>query len=384
MLPEKKPASPLFSSGPCAKRPGWTIGNLKNAPLGRSHRAAIGKTRLKVAIDKTHAMLGLPADYRVGIVPGSDTGAVEMALWSLLGARGVDMLAWESFGSEWITDVNKQLKLNDVRKIEAPYGELPDLTQVDPARDVVFTWNGTTSGVKVPNGDWIADNRAGLTICDATSAAFAMDLPWDKLDVTTFSWQKVMGGEGAHGIIILSPRAVERLENYAPAWPLPKIFRLTKNGKLIEGIFKGATINTPSMLCVEDYLDTLNWGEEVGGLKGLVQRSEDNLAVLRAWVDQTDWVDFLAVDPTTVSNTSVCLKITAGWFTALSGDDQSAAAKGIAGLLDEQGVAYDIGAYRDAPAGLRIWAGSTIEAVDLSDLTPWLDWAYGEVKAKYN
>jgi phosphoserine aminotransferase len=307
-----------------------------------------------------------------------------MALWSLLGARGVDMLAWESFGSEWITDVNKQLKLNDVRKIEAPYGELPDLTQVDPARDVVFTWNGTTSGVKVPNGDWIADNRAGLTICDATSAAFAMDLPWDKLDVTTFSWQKVMGGEGAHGIIILSPRAVERLENYAPAWPLPKIFRLTKNGKLIEGIFKGATINTPSMLCVEDYLDTLNWGEEVGGLKGLVQRSEDNLAVLRAWVDQTDWVDFLAVDPTTVSNTSVCLKITAGWFTALSGDDQSAAAKGIAGLLDEQGVAYDIGAYRDAPAGLRIWAGSTIEAVDLSDLTPWLDWAYGEVKAKYN
>jgi phosphoserine aminotransferase len=384
MLPEKKPASPLFSSGPCAKRPGWTIGNLKNAPLGRSHRAAIGKTRLKDAIDKTHAMLGLPADYRVGIVPGSDTGAVEMALWSLLGARGVDMLAWESFGSEWITDVNKQLKLNDVRKIEAPYGELPDLTQVDPARDVVFTWNGTTSGVKVPNGDWIADNRAGLTICDATSAAFAMDLPWDKLDVTTFSWQKVMGGEGAHGIIILSPRAVERLENYAPAWPLPKIFRLTKNGKLIEGIFKGATINTPSMLCVEDYLDTLNWGEEVGGLKGLVQRSEDNLAVLRAWVDQTDWVDFLAVDPTTVSNTSVCLKITAGWFTALSGDDQSAAAKGIAGLLDEQGVAYDIGAYRDAPAGLRIWAGSTIEAVDLSDLTPWLDWAYGEVKAKYN
>lgn len=384
MLPEKKPASPLFSSGPCAKRPGWTIGNLKNAPLGRSHRAAIGKTRLKDAIDKTHAMLGLPADYRVGIVPGSDTGAVEMALWSLLGARGVDMLAWESFGSEWITDVNKQLKLNDVRKIEAPYGELPDLTQVDPARDVVFTWNGTTSGVKVPNGDWIADNRAGLTICDATSAAFAMDLPWDKLDVTTFSWQKVMGGEGAHGIIILSPRAVERLENYAPAWPLPKIFRLTKNGKLIEGIFEGATINTPSMLCVEDYLDTLNWGEEVGGLKGLVQRSEDNLAVLRAWVDQTDWVDFLAVDPKTVSNTSVCLKITAGWFTALSGDDQSAAAKGIAGLLDEQGVAYDIGAYRDAPAGLRIWAGSTIEAVDLSDLTPWLDWAYGEVKAKYN
>lgn len=384
MLPEKKPASPLFSSGPCAKRPGWTIENLKNAPLGRSHRAAVGKTRLKDAIDKTHTLLGLPDDYRVGIVPGSDTGAVEMALWSLLGARGVDMLAWESFGSGWITDVTKQLKLNDVRKIEAPYGELPDLTQVDPARDVVFTWNGTTSGVKVPNGDWIADNRAGLTICDATSAAFAMDLPWEKLDVTTFSWQKVMGGEGAHGIIILSPRAVERLENYTPAWPLPKIFRMTKNGRLIEGIFKGATINTPSMLCVEDYLDTLNWGEEVGGLNGLIKRSEDNLAVLKAWVDQTDWVDFLAIDPATVSNTSVCLKISADWFQNLSDEDKAAAAKKLASLLDEQGVAFDIGAYRDAPAGLRIWAGSTIEAADLNDLTPWLDWAYGEVKAQYN
>lgn len=384
MLPEKKPASPLFSSGPCAKRPGWTIENLRNAPLGRSHRAAIGKSRLKAAIDKTHALLGLPENYRVGIVPGSDTGAVEMALWSLLGARGVDMLAWESFGSGWITDVTKQLKLNDVRKIEAPYGELPDLTQVDPARDVVFTWNGTTSGVKVPNGDWIADNRAGLTICDATSAAFAMDLPWEKLDVTTFSWQKVMGGEGAHGILILSSRAVERLESYTPAWPLPKIFRLTKNGKLIEGIFKGATINTPSMLCVEDYLDTLNWGEEVGGLNGLIKRSEDNLAVLKAWVDQTDWVDFLAKDPATVSNTSVCLKISADWFQSLSDEDKAAAAKKLAGLLDEQDVAYDIGAYRDAPAGLRIWAGSTIEAADLKDLTPWLDWAYGEVKAQYN
>lgn len=384
MLPELKPASPLFSSGPCAKRPGWTIENLKNAPLGRSHRAAIGKSRLKDAIDKTHALLGLPADYRVGIVPGSDTGAVEMALWSLLGARGVDMLAWESFGSGWITDVTKQLKLDDVRKIEAPYGELPDLSQIDPARDVVFTWNGTTSGVKVPNGDWISDNRAGLTICDATSAAFAMNLPWEKLDVTTFSWQKVMGGEGAHGILILSPRAVERLESYTPAWPLPKIFRLTKNGKLIEGIFKGATINTPSMLCVEDYLDTLNWGEQVGGLQGLIKRSEDNLAVLKSWIDQTDWVDFLASDPATVSNTSVCLKITADWFQNLSNEDKAAAAKKLAGLLDEQGVAYDIGAYRDAPAGLRIWAGSTIETADLEALTPWLDWAYGEVKAQYN
>ncbi|MDG1994858.1 MAG: phosphoserine transaminase [Emcibacteraceae bacterium] len=383
MLPEQKPASPLFSSGPCAKRPGWTIDNLKDAPLGRSHRAAIGKSRLKDAIDKTHAMLGLPADYRVGIVPGSDTGAVEMALWSMLGARGVDMLAWESFGSGWITDVTKQLKLDDVRKIEAPYGELPDLAQVDPARDVVFTWNGTTSGVKVPNGDWIADNRAGLTICDATSAAFAMDLPWDKLDVTTFSWQKVMGGEGAHGIIVLSPRAVERLESYAPAWPLPKIFRLTKNGKLIEGIFKGATINTPSMLAVEDYLDALNWAEEIGGLKGLIARSEDNLAVLKTWVDKTDWVDFLAVDPATVSNTSVCLKITADWFQALSGDDQAAAAKKLASLLDAEDVAYDIGSYRDAPAGLRIWAGSTIEAKDLADLTPWLDWAHNEVRNSY-
>ncbi|MCC3862197.1 phosphoserine transaminase [Pseudemcibacter aquimaris] len=383
MLPEKKPASPLFSSGPCAKRPGWTIDVLKNAPLGRSHRAAIGKSRLKEAIDKTHELLELPEGYRVGIVPGSDTGAVEMALWSLLGERGVDMLAWESFGSGWITDVTKQLKLDDVRKIEAPYGELPDLSQVDFARDVVFTWNGTTSGVKVPNGDWIAEDRGGLTICDATSAAFAMDLPWEKLDVTTFSWQKVMGGEGAHGILILSPRAVERLENYTPSWPLPKIFRLTKNGKLIEGIFKGATINTPSMLCVEDYLDTLNWGAEVGGLKGLIKRSEDNLAVLKSWVEKTDWVDFLASDPATLSNTSVCLKITADWFQNLSDDDKATAAKKLASLLDEQGVAYDIGAYRDAPAGLRIWAGSTIEAENLADLTPWLDWAHDEVRSIY-
>ncbi len=383
MLPEKKPASPLFSSGPCAKRPGWTIENLKDAPLGRSHRAAIGKSRLKEAIDKTHALLELPEDYLVGIVPGSDTGAVEMALWSLLGARGVDMLAWESFGSGWITDVTKQLKLDDVRKIEAPYGQLPDLSMIDPGRDVVFTWNGTTSGVKVPNGDWISDSRAGLTICDATSAAFAMDLPWKKLDVTTFSWQKVMGGEGAHGILILSPRAVERLENYTPAWPLPKIFRLTKNGKLISGIFSGATINTPSMLCVEDYLDTLNWGSDVGGLKGLIARSEANLAVLKDWVDGTDWVDFLANDPATLSNTSVCLKITADWFQNLSDDDKAAAAKKLAKLLDEQGVAHDIGAYRDAPAGLRIWAGSTIEADDLRDLTPWLDWAHAEVRSSY-
>jgi phosphoserine aminotransferase len=383
MLPEKKPASALFSSGPCAKRPGWTIKILENAPLGRSHRAAIGKSRLKEAIDKTHALLELPEDYLVGIVPGSDTGAVELALWSMLGARGVDMLAWESFGSGWITDVTKQLKLDDVRKIEAPYGEIADLSKVDPARDVVFTWNGTTSGVKVPNGDWISDDRAGLTICDATSAAFAMDLPWKKLDVTTFSWQKVMGGEGAHGVLILSPRAVERLESYTPSWPLPKIFRLTKNGKLISEIFTGATINTPSMLCVEDYIDTLNWGIEIGGLKSLITRSEENLSVLKQWVAKTDWVDFLASDPATLSNTSVCLKITADWFLNLSDDHKAAAAKKLAKLLEERDVAYDIGAYRDAPAGLRIWAGSTIEKQDLRDLMPWLDWAHAEVRSSY-
>ena len=383
MKPLQKPANPLFSSGPCAKRPGWTIKNLENAPLGRSHRAKIGKSRLKQAIDLTASILGLPEGYRVGIVPGSDTGAVEMALWSMLGARGVDMLAWESFGSGWITDITKQLKLDDVRSLTADYGDLPDLSKVDPARDVVFTWNGTTSGVKVPNADWIRDDRAGLTICDATSAAFAMDLPWDKLDVTTFSWQKVLGGEAAHGIIILSPRAVERLESYTPSWPLPKIFRLTKGGKLIEGIFSGATINTPSMLCVEDYLDALNWAQSIGGLKGMIAKSEDNLAVLRNWVVRTDWIQFLANDAQTVSNTSVCFKIVAPWFTALSADDQAAAAKKIATLLDEEGAAYDIASYRDAPAGLRIWAGSTIEASNLTALLPWLDWAYAEVEASY-
>lgn len=383
MLPEKKPASPLFSSGPCAKRPGWKIENLKNAPLGRSHRSAIGKSRLKEAIDKTFEILNLPEGYLVGIVPGSDTGAIEMALWSLLGARGVDMLAWESFGSGWVMDVTKQLKLDDVRTIEAPYGKLPDLSRVDPGRDVVFTWNGTTSGVKVPNGDWISDKRAGLTICDATSAAFAMDLPWKKLDVTTYSWQKVMGGEGAHGMIILSPRAIERLESYKPPWPLPKIFRLTKNGKLISSIFNGATINTPSMLCVEDYIDTLNWGLDVGGIKGLIGRSEDNLAVIKSWVDRTDWIEFLAEVPSTISNTSVCLKITADWFESLDAGEKTIASKKLAQLLDAKDVAYDISSYRDAPAGLRIWTGSTIEAADLVDLIPWLDWAYGEIQASY-
>ena len=383
MLPEKKPASPLFSSGPCAKRPGWKIENLKNAPLGRSHRSAIGKSRLKEAIDKTFEILNLPEGYLVGIVPGSDTGAIEMALWSLLGARGVDMLAWESFGSGWVMDVTKQLKLDDVRTIEAPYGKLPDLSRVDPGRDVVFTWNGTTSGVKVPNGDWISDKRAGLTICDATSAAFAMDLPWKKLDVTTYSWQKVMGGEGAHGMIILSPRAIERLESYKPPWPLPKIFRLTKNGKLISSIFNGATINTPSMLCVEDYIDTLNWGLDVGGIKGLIGRSEDNLAVIKSWVDRTDWIEFLAEVPSTISNTSVCLKITADWFENLDAGEKTIASKKLAQLLDANDVAYDISSYRDAPAGLRIWTGSTIETADLVDLIPWLDWAYGEIQASY-
>ncbi len=383
MKPLQKPANPLFSSGPCAKRPGWTIKNLENAPLGRSHRAKIGKSRLKEAIDRTASLLGLPEGYRVGIVPGSDTGAVEMALWSLLGSRGVDMLAWESFGAGWITDVAKQLKLDDLRTLTADYGHLPDLDKVDPARDVVFTWNGTTSGVKVPNGDWIRDDRAGLTICDATSAAFAMDLPWEKLDVTTFSWQKVLGGEAAHGVIILSPRAVERLESYTPSWPLPKIFRLTKGGKLIEGIFTGATINTPSMLCVEDYLDALNWADSIGGLKGLIAKSEDNLRVIREWVEANDWVDFLASDAATVSNTSVCLIITAPWFMALDDSEQAAAAKKLAALLDEEAAAFDIGAYRDAPAGLRIWAGSTIEASDLTALLPWLDWAYGQVKASH-
>tara|TARA_B110000495_G_scaffold97716_1_gene84540 strand:+ start:728 stop:1882 length:1155 start_codon:yes stop_codon:yes gene_type:complete len=383
MLPEKKPASPLFSSGPCAKRPGWKIENLKNAPLGRSHRSAIGKSRLKEAIDKTFEILNLPEGYLVGIVPGSDTGAIEMALWSLLGARGVDMLAWESFGSGWVMDVTKQLKLDDVRTIEAPYGKLPDLSRVDPGRDVVFTWNGTTSGVKVPNGDWISDKRAGLTICDATSAAFAMDLPWKKLDVTTYSWQKVMGGEGAHGMIILSPRAIERLESYKPPWPLPKIFRLTKNGKLISSIFNGATINTPSMLCVEDYIDTLNWGLDVGGIKGLIGRSEDNLAVIKSWVDRTDWIEFLAEVPSTISNTSVCLKITADWFENLDAEEKTIASKKLTQLLDAKDVAYDISSYRDAPAGLRIWTGSTIETADLVDLIPWLDWAYGEIQASY-
>lgn len=381
--PVLKPANPNFSSGPCSKRPGFTLDALKGAALGRSHRAKIGKDKLAEVINRTKAVLNIPADYRVGIVPASDTGAVEMALWSMLGARGVDMLQWESFGKGWVNDVKNQLGLDDVRVLAADYGHLPDLDAVDFTRDVVFTWNGTTSGVRVPNGDWIDDDRSGLTFCDATSAVFAMDIPWNKIDVLTYSWQKVMGGEGAHGMLVLSSRAVERLESYQPAWPLPKIFRMTKDGKLIEGIFTGATINTPSMLCVEDALDGLRWAEEIGGLDALIQRSQTNLKVLEDWVDGNENVAFLSVDPATRSNTSVCLSITADWFVPLSDADKTKAAKTLAALLDAEGAAYDIGSYKDAPAGLRIWCGATVEATDLKLLTPWLDWALAEVSADY-
>jgi len=376
-LPARRPANPRFSSGPCSKRPGWTPGALEDAVLGRSHRAAIGKDRLRKAIDLTRSVLQVPRDYRIGIVPASDTGAVEMALWSLLGPRGVDMLSWESFGAGWVTDVMKQLKLPDVRVLEAPYGRLPDLAQVEFDRDVVFAWNGTTSGVRVPDGDWIAADREGLTICDATSAAFAQPLDFSKLDVVTFSWQKVLGGEAAHGMLILSPRAVERLETHTPAWPMPKIFRMTKAGKLNEGIFRGETINTPSMLCVEDYIDALEWAESVGGLAGLQARADANFAVLASWVARSDWIDFLAEDPATRSNTSVCLKIVAPEIAAMDADGQAAFAKRLAGRLDKEGVAYDIGAYRDAPPGLRVWTGATVEASDLKVLTEWLDWSFG-------
>ena len=379
--PAVRPANPNFSSGPCAKRPGWSPDALKDAPVGRSHRAKIGKSRLEQAIELTREVLQVPANYRIGIVPASDTGAVEMALWSLLGERGVDMVAWESFGSGWVTDVVKQLKLADARTIEAPYGELPDLSTVDFDRDVVFTWNGTTSGVRVPNADFIPADRKGLTICDATSAAFAQRLDFDKLDVVTFSWQKALGGEGAHGVLILSPRAVERLETYKPAWPLPKIFRLTKGGKLIEGIFKGETINTPSMLCVEDYIDALNWAKSIGGLDVLVARADANFAVLDRFTRESGWLANLAVDPATRSNTSVCLSIIDADVTALDKDGQAAFAKAIVSALDKEGVAYDIGAYRDAPPGLRIWCGATVETSDLEALLPWLDWAFGNQKA---
>jgi phosphoserine aminotransferase len=380
-VPAARPRVPNFSSGPCAKRPGWSLQNLADAPLGRSHRAKIGKAKLERAIELTRSVLKVPADYRIGIVPASDTGAVEMALWSLLGARPVTMLAWESFGEGWVTDVTKQLKLKDVTAEIAPYGTLPDLSKVDWATDVVFTWNGTTSGVRVPDGDWIAADRQGLSICDATSAAFAQPLDWPKLDVVTFSWQKVLGGEAAHGMLILSPRAVARLETYKPAWPLPKIFRMTKGGKLNEGIFKGETINTPSMLCVEDYLDALDWAVSIGGLDALMARANANAGAIADWVAKTPWVDFLATDPAIRSNTSVCLKVVDPQITSLSADAQAAFAKSLASAVEKEGVGYDLGSYRDAPPGLRIWCGATVERDDVVALTAWLDWAFARTKA---
>ncbi len=380
--PAVRPANACFSSGPCAKRPGWTPTVLHDAALGRSHRAKVGKAKLKLAIDLTREVLGVPGDYRIGITPASDTGAVEMALWSLLGARGVDVLAWESFGEGWVTDVVKELKLKDARTLKAPYGELPDLGQVDFDRDVVFTWNGTTSGVRVPDANWIPSDRKGLTICDATSAAFAQDLDWPKLDVATFSWQKALGGEAAHGVIILSPRAAERLQTYTPAWSMPKIFRLAKGGKLTEGIFEGETINTPSMLCVEDYIDALNWAKSLGGVKALIGRADANAAAIADWVERTPWIDILARVPETRSNTSVCLKVVDPAVAALPADGQAAFVKALTGLLEKEKVAFDIGSYRDAPLGLRIWCGATVEADDVEALTRWLDYAFALEKGR--
>jgi phosphoserine aminotransferase len=378
--PAVRPTVPHFSSGPCAKRPGWTPQALSGAVLGRSHRSKIGKARLKRAIDLTREVLQVPADYRIGIVPASDTGAVEMALWSLLGPRPVTVLTWESFGEGWVTDVVKQLKLKDATVLKAGYGELPELSKVDPASDIVFTWNGTTSGVRVANADWIAADRAGLAICDATSAAFAQPLDWGKLDVVTFSWQKALGGEAAHGILILSPRAVARLESYTPPWPLPKIFRMTKGGKLIEGIFQGETINTPSMLCVEDYIDALEWAKSIGGLPALRARADGNAQVIADWVARSTWIDFLAREPASRSNTSVCLKVVDPAVSGLAAEAQAAFVKGIAAALEKEAIAYDIDAYRDAPPGLRIWCGSTVERADIEALTYWLDWAYAQAK----
>jgi phosphoserine aminotransferase len=378
--PAVRPTVPHFSSGPCAKRPGWSLQNLSGAVLGRSHRSKAGKAKLKRAIDLTREVLAVPADYRIGIVPASDTGAVEMALWSLLGPRPVTLIAWESFGEGWVNDVVKELKLKDVTTLKAGYGELPDIAKADPGSDVVFTWNGTTSGVRVPNADWIAADRTGLTICDATSAAFAQPLEWPKLDVVTFSWQKALGGEAAHGMLILSPRAVARLEDYAPPWPLPKIFRMAKGGKLIEGIFQGETINTPSMLCVEDYLDALDWAKSAGGIGALRARADGNAKVIADWVVRAKWIDFLAGDPAVRSNTSVCLKVVDPAVGRLAPDAQAAFIKGIAAALEKEGIAHDIDAYRDAPPGLRIWCGSTVERADVEALTLWLDWAYAKAK----
>ena len=379
--PNARPGVANFSSGPCAKRPGWTLASLDKALLGRSHRSKPGKQKLAEVIDRTRAVLGIPESHRIAIVPASDTGAVEMALWSLLGARGVDVLAWESFGEAWAIDVAKQLRLPDARVLKAPYGALPDLAQVDFSRDVVFAWNGTTSGVRVPGGDWIAPDRAGLAICDATSAAFAMRLPWDRLDVATWSWQKVLGGEGQHGMLVLGPRAVERLESHVPAWPMPKLFRMTSGGKLVEGLFRGETINTPSMLAVEDAIDGLRWAEGIGGLDALVARSESNLAAIEAWVARSLWAGFLAADKATRSCTSVCLRIVDPAILALPAEAQAAVPKTIAALLEAEKVAFDIDAYRDAPPGLRIWAGATIERADLEALFPWLDWAFDEARS---
>src|SRR6266568_2011187 len=379
-MPGVRPAVPHFSSGPCAKRPGWTLQALKDAFLARSHRAKGGKGKLKRAIEDTRAVLEVPADYLIGIVPASDTGAVEMALWSMLGPRPVTMIAWESFGEGWVTDIAKQLKLKDATLVKAPYGALPDLSKVDPKSDIVFTWNGTTSGVRVPNADWIAADREGLAICDATSAAFAQKLDWAKLDVVTFSWQKALGGEAGHGMLVLSPRAVERLESYTPPWPLPKVFRMTKGNKLNQGIFEGETINTPSMLCVEDYLDTLGWAKSIGGLKALRARADANAKVIADWVTSTPWIEFLARDPALRSNTSVCLKVVDPSVAKLPAEAQAAFVKGIAAALEKEGVAYDIDAYRDAPPGLRIWCGSTVERADVEALTLWLDWAFAETK----
>jgi phosphoserine aminotransferase len=379
-MPAVRPSVPHFSSGPCAKRPGWSPQALKDGLLGRSHRSKPGRAKLKRALDLTREILQIPADHRIAIVPASDTGAIEMALWSLLGPRPVTMLAWESFGEGWVTDVVKELKLKDVTVLKAAYGELPDLARADPATDIVFTWNGTTSGVRVANADWIDADRGGLTICDATSAAFAQPLDWAKLDVITFSWQKAVGGEAAHGMLILSPRAVARLETYTPPWPLPKIFRMTKGGKLNEGIFQGETINTPSMLCLEDYLDALDWAKSIGGLPALRARADANTKIIADWVKRARWIDFLAADPAVRSNTSVCLKVVDPAVNRLPADAQAAFVKGIAAALDKEGVAYDIDAYRDAPAGLRIWCGSTVERADLEALTLWLDWAYANAK----
>ena len=377
--PEAKPNNPCFSSGPTAKRPGWALSKLSIEALGRSHRASVPKSRIKAVIDQSKALLGMPDDYLLGIVPGSDTGAFEMAMWTMLGARGVDVLSWESFGAGWKTDIQKQLKLNDVRIFDAPYGSLPDLTAVSTLdRDVVFTWNGTTSGACIPNGDWISDVREGLTFCDATSASFAMALPWTKLDVVTWSWQKVMGGEAAHGMIALSPRAVARLESYDPAWPLPKLFRLTKGGALIRDLFEGATINTPSMLAVEDQLDALAWATQIGGLSALIARSQANLSVVRNWVDQSSWAAFLTPDISQQSSTSICLKIINPIFGGLPDSAQRAFIKSMTALLEQKNVAFDIAAYRDAPPGLRLWGGATVESTDLEKLTPWLDWAFSE------